>query len=244
MEGGLSESTKGMIPRAVGQAFQVVDVMRKKGWEHKTEGQFLEIVSETRWVWSAVADRDRTIRDDQRPYLGTGELDKKKHEIKHDETSTRVTDVGVAPLHSANQVQPLLSLAKPRRTVAATLMKYVTNSDSLPTLLAVFLVLPLANAHLARIRSSLRISGKNPASGDSREGSPYLDDLASSEQLGSRVGNDTDRLKETQEIKRSLSALGDVIAVLGEKRDGKIDKHIPYRDSKVLPSRSANTHTY
>jgi kinesin family protein C1 len=45
MEGGLSESTKGMIPRAVEQVFQVAEVMKKKGWEYKLEGQFLEIVS-------------------------------------------------------------------------------------------------------------------------------------------------------------------------------------------------------
>ena len=45
MEGGLSEPTKGMIPRAVEQVFQVAEVMRKKGWEYKMEGQFLEIVS-------------------------------------------------------------------------------------------------------------------------------------------------------------------------------------------------------
>lgn len=45
MEGGVSESTKGMIPRAVEQVFQVTEVMMKKGWEYKMEGQFLEIVS-------------------------------------------------------------------------------------------------------------------------------------------------------------------------------------------------------
>ena len=68
---------------------------------------------------------NETIND----LLGTGELDKKKHEIKHDKTSTRVTDVNVIPLHSATQVQSLLSLAKSRRTVAATLMKYVGSSN-------------------------------------------------------------------------------------------------------------------
>jgi len=31
--------------------------------------------------------------------LGTGELDKKKHEIKYDKTSTRATSVNVVPLH-------------------------------------------------------------------------------------------------------------------------------------------------
>ena len=34
-----------MIPRAVEQVFQVTEVMMKKGWEYKMEGQFLEIVS-------------------------------------------------------------------------------------------------------------------------------------------------------------------------------------------------------
>ena len=47
MEGGVSELTKGMIPRAVEQVFQVAEVMKKKGWEYKLEGQFLEIVSPT-----------------------------------------------------------------------------------------------------------------------------------------------------------------------------------------------------
>ena len=98
-----------------------------------------------------IVQYNETIND----LLGTGELDKKKHEIKHDKTSTRVTDVNVIPLHSATQVQSLLSLAKSRRTVAATLMKYVASSNSLRALLIAFLSLPLANAHLVHIRSLL-----------------------------------------------------------------------------------------
>lgn len=56
MEGGLSELTKGMIPRAVEQVFQVAEVMRKKGWEYRMEGQFLEIVSLTPRFWNLAAD--------------------------------------------------------------------------------------------------------------------------------------------------------------------------------------------
>ena len=55
--------------------------------------------------------------------LGTGELDKKKHEIRHDGTSTRVTDINVIPLHPATQVRSFISLAKSRKTIAVTLMK-------------------------------------------------------------------------------------------------------------------------
>ena len=80
---------------------------------------------------------------------------------------------------------------------------------------------------------TLRISGTNVHSGESCEGSLNLVDLAGSERLNSSgAGNDKDRLKETQNINRSLSALADVIAALGEKGD-KSDKHIPYRNSKV-----------
>jgi len=161
------------------------------------EGQFLEIYNET-------------IND----LLGTGELDRKKHEIKHDKISTRVTDVNVVPLHSATQVQSLLSLAKSRRTVAATLM----------------------NERSSRSHSvfTLRLSGRNSASGNTCEGTLNLVDLAGSERLEkSGAGNDKDRLKETQNINKSLSALGDVIAALGEKGEGKSDKHIPYRNSKL-----------
>jgi kinesin family protein C1 len=66
-----------------------------------------------------------------------------------------------------------------------------------------------------------------------------LVDLAGSERLNVSFASgpgaglpDKERVRETQNINRSLSALGDVIAALGEKSE-KSDKHIPYRNSKV-----------
>ncbi|CCM01834.1 uncharacterized protein FIBRA_03902 [Fibroporia radiculosa] len=199
MEGGQSEATTGMIPRAVEQVFRVAEELKSKGWEYKMEGQFLEIYNET-------------IND----LLGKGEFDKKKHEIKHDSKTgrTTVTDVNVLPLASATQVRTLLSLAQSRRTVAATLM----------------------NERSSRSHSvfTLRIRGENPLTGEACEGSLNLVDLAGSERLEkSGAAGDKDRLKETQSINKSLSALGDVIAALGEKGEGKSDKHIPYRNSKL-----------
>ena len=124
-----------------------------------------------------------------------------------------------APLSSPTQVRSLLSIANSRRTVAATLM----------------------NERSSRSHSvfTLRITGTNERSGETCNGSLNLVDLAGSERLNSSgAGSDKDRLKETQNINRSLSALGDVIAALGEKGDGKTDKHIPYRNSKVCSFRS------
>ncbi|KDR70965.1 hypothetical protein GALMADRAFT_75658 [Galerina marginata CBS 339.88] len=204
MEGGTSSA--GMIPRAVEQVFRVAEQMTSRGWEYKMEGQFLEIYNET-------------IND----LLGKGEFDKKKHEIKHDSKTgaTRVTDVEVVQLSSPSQVRTLLALAQSRRSVAATLM----------------------NERSSRSHSvfTLRINGVNvgidgcPGTGERCEGSLNLVDLAGSERLNVSFANgaDKERVRETQNINKSLSALGDVIAALGEKGEKGGDKHIPYRNSKL-----------
>jgi hypothetical protein len=58
-----------------------------------------------------------------------------------------------------------------------------------------------------------------------REGTLNLVDLAGSERLNaSGAGKHKERLRETQNINKSLSMLGDVIAALGEKSE-KSDKH-------------------
>lgn len=128
---------------------------------------------------------------------------------------TRVTDVNVLPLSSPREVTSLLRLANSRRTVAATLM----------------------NERSSRSHSvfTLRISGQNVHTGAQCEGCLNLVDLAGSERLNaSGAAGDKDRLRETQNINRSLSALGDVIAALGEKGAEKgTEKHVPYRNSKV-----------
>lgn len=169
-------------------------------------------------------------------------MDKKKHEIKHEKNGrTTVTDVVtgtrpqytilsstyqltflIVPLESASQVRTLLLLAQSRRTVHATLM----------------------NERSSRSHSvfTLRISGTNIHTSETCQGSLNLVDLAGSERLNSSgVLGDKERLKETQAINKSLSALGDVIASLGEKAarmDGAAGKgegggHVPYRNSKL-----------
>lgn len=58
------------------------------------------------------------------------------------------------------------------------------------------------------------MAGENPDTGEKIEGLLNLIDLAGSERLSSS-GATGDRLKETQAINKSLSALGDVIMALG-----------------------------
>ena len=73
----------------------------------------------------------------------------------------------------------------------------------------------------------LNIDGSNDAIGQTVNGVLNLVDLAGSERL-SKSHATGDRLKETQNINKSLSALGDVILSI---KNG--DSHTPYRNSKL-----------
>ncbi|CAI4212922.1 unnamed protein product [Parascedosporium putredinis] len=73
----------------------------------------------------------------------------------------------------------------------------------------------------------LRLVGENSATGERCEGTLNLVDLAGSERLKhSQV--EGDRMRETQNINKSLSCLGDVIDALGRG-----SAHVPYRNSKL-----------
>lgn len=74
---------------------------------------------------------------------------------------------------------------------------------------------------------ALYLSGSNPELNSELRGALHLVDLAGSERLD-RSGAVGDRLKETQNINRSLSSLADVFTAKGENR-----QHIPFRNSKL-----------
>ncbi|RDH25030.1 kinesin motor domain protein [Aspergillus niger ATCC 13496] len=139
------------------------------------------------------------------------ELDKKKLEIRHDmqRGKTIITDVTTVRLESPEMVETILKRAASNRSVAAT----------------------KANERSSRSHSVfiLKLIGENDITGERSEGTLNLVDLAGSERL-SHSGATGERLKETQNINRSLSCLGDVIAALGQGKEGG---HIPYRNSKL-----------
>ena len=200
-------SLDGMIPRAVHQIYETARDLEEKGWYYTMEGNFVEVYNEN-------------LND----LLGKAEeLDKKKHEIRHDmqRCKTMITDVTTVQLESPEMVDTILKRAAANRSVAAT----------------------KANERSSRSHSVfiLKLKGQNNLTGERSEGTLNLVDLAGSERL-SHTGATGDRLKETQNINRSLSCLGDVIAALGQGKDGG---HIPYRNSKVSfsvsPSNTANS---
>ncbi|XP_019445367.1 PREDICTED: kinesin-like protein KIN-14R isoform X11 [Lupinus angustifolius] len=73
----------------------------------------------------------------------------------------------------------------------------------------------------------IMVRAKNLMSGECTKSKLWLVDLAGSEKLA-RTDVQGERLKEAQNINRSLSALGDVISALAAK-----SSHIPYRNSKL-----------
>lgn len=196
-------SQDGMIPRAVHQIYETAQGLEEKGWRYKMAGNFVEVYNEN-------------LND----LLGNpDELDKKKHEIRHDmqRGKTIITDITTVQLDSPEMVESILKNADANRSVAAT----------------------KANERSSRSHSVfiLKLIGENHITGERSEGTLNLVDLAGSERL-SHSGATGERLKETQNINRSLSSLGDVIAALGQGKDGG---HIPYRNSKVcfLPNHSS-----
>ncbi|RLM01923.1 hypothetical protein CFD26_108165 [Aspergillus turcosus] len=188
-------SLDGMIPRAVHQIYQTAQGLEEKGWRYTMEGNFVEVYNEN-------------LND----LLGKAEeLDKKKHEIRHDmqRCKTMITDVTTVRLESPEMVESILKRAAANRSVAAT----------------------KANERSSRSHSVfiLKLLGENRITGERSEGTLNLVDLAGSERLSHSQATG-ERLKETQSINRSLSCLGDVIAALGQGKEGA---HIPYRNSKL-----------
>ncbi|XP_076916445.1 kinesin-like protein KIN-14R [Bidens hawaiensis] len=85
------------------------------------------------------------------------------------------------------------------------------------------------NEHSSRSHCMLciMVRAKNLINGECTKSKLWLVDLAGSERLA-KTEAQGDRLKEAQNINRSLSALGDVISALASK-----SSHIPYRNSKL-----------
>ena len=86
------------------------------------------------------------------------------------------------------------------------------------------------NEHSSRSHSIITVlcRGVNRRDSSTTSGKLHLIDLAGSERI-SKTDATGDRLKEAQNINKSLSALGDVINALGNKKA----THVPFRNSKL-----------
>ncbi|WFD45121.1 kinesin-like nuclear fusion protein [Malassezia psittaci] len=201
LEGGANtvshkiDTSAGLIPRAMHMLWDVAHRLKTQGWTYEFHAQMLQIYLDQ--VSDLLASSDSSSRE--------------KHEIRHTENHTNVTNTVVVPLSSAEEVFELLERAKKRRQVAATLM----NDRS-------------SRSHSVFI---LRVRGTNSVTNEVCDATLNLVDLAGSERLAtSGSASDPSRLKEAQSINKSLSSLGDVIGALSSNHG---TRHIPYRNSTL-----------
>lgn len=172
-------NSDGMIPRAIDQLFE-----SSAGWDYKFQGQFMEIYNET-------------VND-----LLT--KTKAKHEIRHAQGATTVTNITTVELDCSATVHRLLGQVNRNKSVGST----------------------SANNQSSRSHTIFRILIDGNNGQHQCRGVLNLIDLAGSERLShSQVTGS--QLKETQAINKSLACLGDVIYSLGNRG------HVPYRNSKL-----------
>ncbi|CEJ92929.1 Putative Kinesin protein 1 [[Torrubiella] hemipterigena] len=173
----------------------------------------IEKLKEKSWTYTMegcfVEVYNEELNDLLTPNDRNGDSKSKKLEIRHDEVrkQTNIANCKSVILDSPENVELMLSEAQKNRSVAAT----------------------KANERSSRSHSIfiLKLVGENSATGERCEGTLNLVDLAGSERLKqSQV--EGDRMRETQNINKSLSCLGDVIEALGRGSG-----HIPYRNSKL-----------
>jgi kinesin family protein C1 len=172
-------------------------------------------LKEKGWTYTMEGSFVEVYNEEIHDLLGNSkDFDKKKHEIRHDDQKkqTTVTGLKTVTLDSPDTVETILKQAANNRSVAAT----KSNERS-------------SRSHSVFI---LKLVGRNSTTNETSEGTLNLVDLAGSERLKSS-GAEGDRMKETQNINKSLSCLGDVIGALGQGKEGA---HIPYRNSKVCMS--------
>ncbi|KAI7883064.1 kinesin-domain-containing protein [Lichtheimia hyalospora FSU 10163] len=103
----VTTETAGMIPRAIQQIYDLIQELKKEGWEYSMEGQFLEIYNET-------------IHD----LLGDPSMyGKVKHEIHHAKNGrTTVTQLKTVHLDSPATLHAMLRRANFNRATGATNM--------------------------------------------------------------------------------------------------------------------------
>ncbi|XP_042459142.1 kinesin-like protein KIN-14H isoform X1 [Zingiber officinale] len=149
---------------------------------------------------------NETIRDLLSPSCSSS-VEGKQYSIKHDANgNTVVSDLTVVDVCTEQAAQSLHQAACNR-----SLGKTNMNEQS-------------SRSHVI---FTLKIVGTNESTKDQVQGILNLIDLAGSERLA-KSGCTGDRLKETQAINKSLSALNDVISALANKED-----HVPFRNSKL-----------
>ena len=214
----IDPADQGIIPRAFASLFKALALAKeRKGQEATVTISVLEVYNETL--------RDLAPVTTEGGSAGSSSSMSKKQAgsaaasltIHHDASgSTSVQGLQQHVVSSPEEAMTVFAQAKASRTEAATNM----NSRSSRSHLVLGIDLQTS------IAADVAGCGGVTQQGSARA---YIVDLAGSERLNSSgSASDATLLKQTQNINKSLTCLGDVIAALAKKAS-----HIPYRNSKL-----------
>eukprot|EP00929_Paragymnodinium_shiwhaense_P119209 TRINITY_DN91092_c0_g1_i1.p1 TRINITY_DN91092_c0_g1~~TRINITY_DN91092_c0_g1_i1.p1 ORF type:complete len:1110 (+),score=265.31 TRINITY_DN91092_c0_g1_i1:69-3398(+) len=200
MQGPLEQDHWGLIPRSLSLILEASKDMASQGWAWSLEACFFEVYNEV-------------FRDLLRPSSGSFTprgcgSSPVVHTIQHDDAwGAIVTNMTTVQVDSLEQIRELTARAAKQRAVGSHDM----------------------NAESSRSHSvfALYLKGVNSKLNSELHGALHLVDLAGSERLD-KTGSHGERLRETQNINRSLSSLSDVFLAKAERRN-----HVPYRNSKL-----------
>ncbi|KAK7277932.1 hypothetical protein RJT34_22952 [Clitoria ternatea] len=193
-----------------GKTFTMEGTPEHRGVNYRTLEELFRIIEDRRGVMkyelsvSMLEVYNEKIRD----LLVENSTQPKKLEIKQAADGTQeVPGLVEAWVHGTEDVWEMLKTGNRVRSVGST----------------------CANELSSRSHCLLRVTvmGENLINGQRTKSHLWLVDLAGSERVG-KTEAEGERLKESQFINKSLSALGDVISALASK-----SAHIPYRNSKL-----------
>lgn len=209
MEGPPSD--RGVNFRALRELFTIRDARMASGnFECTMKLSILEVYNET------VVD----LLDSSTNSSSNGNTPSKGLDIRIGKTGVYVDNLIEVEVHNESDVLDLMKLGHSHRSVGA----HDFNEHSSRSHLVLSITIEAGTTNAANSKADPSQSQPPPRR---RASKLHLIDLAGSERV-SKTAASGQRLKEAQNINRSLSALGDVIAAFGSN-----SKHVPYRNSKL-----------
>ncbi|KAL9245622.1 hypothetical protein vseg_019249 [Gypsophila vaccaria] len=192
-----------------GKTFTMEGTEQNRGVNYRTLEQLFQIAKERSDTFSyEISVSVLEVYNEQIRDLLDTSIAPKKLEIKQfSEGSHHVPGIVEAKVGNTKQVWEVLRVGSSARAVGSNNV----------------------NEHSSRSHCMLcvMVKAKNLINGECTKSKLWLVDLAGSERLA-KTDVQGERLKEAQNINKSLSALGDVISALANK-----SSHIPYRNSKL-----------
>ncbi|XP_065875742.1 kinesin-like protein KIN-14R [Euphorbia lathyris] len=192
-----------------GKTFTMEGTEQNRGVNYRTLEKLFEVAKERNetFTYSLSVSVLEVYNEQIRDLLATAPASKKLEIKQSSEGSHHVPGIVEARVDNLREVWNVLQAGSNARAVGSNNV----------------------NEHSSRSHCmlSVMVKAKNLMNGECTNSKLWLVDLAGSERLG-KTDAQGERLKEAQNINRSLSALGDVIYALATK-----SSHIPYRNSKL-----------